>query len=148
MSRGTARSIITSGRPIREAATNSSSSRPRIWWGAPVELTHDVRTLELAGQVVERDRAAAVALGQPERAVVAAVGHEQRLHAAVAQGARRELGVLAGADHEHAPLGQVAEEVGRQLHGHRGHGHARARHVGLGPHALAGGRARRGTACS
>ena len=30
MSRGTARSIITSGRPIRDAATNSSSSRPTI----------------------------------------------------------------------------------------------------------------------
>ena len=39
MSRGTARSIITSGRPMRDAATNSSSSRPTIWCGAPVELT-------------------------------------------------------------------------------------------------------------
>ena len=92
-----------------------------------------------AGQRVERDRAAAVALSQSERAVVAPVRHEQRLHAAVAQRARRELGVLAGADHEHAPVGEVAEEVGGQLHRHRRHRHARARHLRLAPHALAGG---------
>ena len=46
---------------------------------------HDVGALELAGQVVEADGLAAEALGQPDRAVVAAVGHEHGLHAAVAQ---------------------------------------------------------------
>ena len=62
----------------------------------------DVGALQLLGQLLEADGAAAEALGQPDRAVVAAVGDEDRLDAPRGERARGQLGGLAGADHQHA----------------------------------------------
>ena len=76
--------------------------------------------LELLGELLEADRAAAEALGQPDRPVVAAVGDEHRLHAAGGKRPGGELGRLACADHEDAPAREVAERPLGELDRHRG----------------------------
>ena len=55
-----------------------------------------------AGQLLEAHRAAAEALGEPDRAVVVAVGDEDGLDPARGQRPRGQLGRLAGADQQHA----------------------------------------------
>ena len=55
MSRGTAMSISSSGRPSRAAITSSSSSRPTIGWGEEVEETTMSALHELLGELVEAD---------------------------------------------------------------------------------------------
>ena len=115
-SRGTAMSIITSGRPGRSAMVSSRSSRSTITCGRRGRADHDVGLGQLGGQVLEADGRAAEALGQADRAVVVAVGHEHGLHAAGAQGARGQLAGLAGADDQHPLGGQVAELARGQRH--------------------------------
>ena len=80
----------------------------------------DVGLGQLLGQLLEADGAAAEALGQPDRAVVVAVGDEDGADAAGDQGAGDQLGGLAGADHQHPALGEVAERAPRQLDRDRG----------------------------
>ena len=79
------------------------------------------------------------ALCQPDRPVVAAVGHEHGLHASLAQGLGGELAILPRADHEHAPRVELPERAARQLDRHRRHRHPRAPDRRLGPGALASG---------
>ena len=80
----------------------------------------DVGRLELLGQLLEADGAAAEALGQADRAVVVAVGDEDGVDAAGGQRPGDQLGGLAGADDQHAALGEVAERAPRQLDRDRG----------------------------
>jgi hypothetical protein len=140
MSRGTAMSIK---RPAAALLGDQLELRAPddLVWGARA-AHHDVRPLELGRQLVEAHRPAAEALGKADRAVVAAVCDEHGVDAAGSQCLRGQLAVLTRADHEHAPAGQVAEHVGRELDGHRGHRHPRAIDPGLRAHALAGGERR------
>ena len=75
---------------------------------------------ELLGQLLEADRVAAEALGEADRAVVVAVGDEDGGDAAGDQRPGDQLGGLAGADHQHAALAEVAERAPRQLDRDRG----------------------------
>ena len=115
MSRGTARSIASNGRP----------SRRLHHLGKVVALDDvvrgvgrgddDVGALQLLRQLLEPDGAAGEALRQPDRAVVVTVGDEDRGDAAGDQRLGDQLGGLAGADDEDAALGEVAEGAARQL---------------------------------
>ncbi len=96
-------------------------------------------SLELRRQLLEADGAAAEALGEPDRAVVAAVGDEDGLDAAGGERARGQLGRLAGADQQHAALGEVAERPLRELDGDRRDGDRALADPGLGADPLAGG---------
>ena len=77
-------------------------------------------SLQLLGQVLEADRGAVEALGEPDRAVVVAVGDEDGVDAAGDQRPGDQLGGLAGADHQHPALGEVAERAPRELDRDRG----------------------------
>ena len=99
---------------------------------------HDVGPLELAGQRVEGARGAAEALGERDRALAAAVGHEHRGHALVVQRLGGELGGLARADDHDVAVGEVAERVARGVDRDGGDRGAAGRDRGLGAHALAG----------
>ena len=66
----------------------------------------DVGCLELGGKVLEADGAAAEALGEAERAVVAAVGDEHGLDTARGQRPGGQLGGLAGADQQNVATGR------------------------------------------
>ena len=127
MSRGTARSIRSSGRPSRAAITSSSSSRSTMWCGRVGRRRRRCRPRQLLGQLVEADRLAAEALGEADRAVVAAVGDEDGLDAARGERLGGQLGRLAGADHEHAAAGEVAERALRELDRDRGDARRRPR---------------------
>ena len=139
MSRGTARSISSSGRP----------SRARHHLGERLALDHvmrragrrddDVGADQLLGQLLEADRVAAEALGQADRAVVVAVGDEDRLDALGGERARGQLGGLAGADDQHPAVSQLAERALRELDGDRGDRQRALRDPGLRAGALAGG---------
>ena len=132
MSRGTAMSSSTSGRFTRagrhERQLLAAHDLVRRAGGAH----HDVGLLQLGRQVVEasrpRRRSAA-----PARARGRSGGWPRTPCARRGRAAR----VAVSSAFSPAPItstrrdGQVAEEVGRQLHGHRRHGHVRARHAGL-----------------
>ena len=77
-------------------------------------------------------------LGEPDRAVVAAVGDEDGLDAAGGQRPGGQLGRLAGADQQHVASGQIAEGAGRELDGCGGHADPALADPGLAPHPLAG----------
>ena len=94
---------------------------------------------ELLRQLLEADRAAAEALGEADRAVVVAVGDEDGGDAAGDQRAGDQLGGLAGADHQHAALGEVAERAAGQLDRDRGDREALLADPGLLAGAAAGG---------
>ena len=138
MSRGTARSISSSGRPARVAHH----------LGERLALDHVVRRAgrgdddvgvdELLGQVLEADRVAAEALGEADRAVVVAVGDEDRLDALGRQRARGQLGGLAGADDEHPAIVELAERAAGELDRDRRDRHRALRDPGLGAGPLAG----------
>ena len=99
----------------------------------------DVGPLELLGQLLEADRVAVEALGEPDRAVVMAVGDEDGGDAAGDQGAGEQLGGLAGADDEHAAVAEVAERAPRQLDRDRGDRDVLLADPGLIAGAAAGG---------
>ena len=69
----------------------------------------DVGVGQLLGQLLEAHRMAAEALGEPDRAVVVAVGDEDRLDALGCQGAGGELCGLARADDQHAAVLELPE---------------------------------------
>ena len=138
MSRGTARSISSSGRPARSGITIASSSAPRIRCGEEVEATTMSARASSSRQRVERDGLAAEALRQLDRALAPAVGDEHRAHALLVQRARGDLGRLAGADDQHVAAAEVAERLARGVHGDRGDARAPDGDRGLGAHALAG----------
>ena len=94
---------------------------------------------QLLGQVLEADRVAVEALGQPDRAVVVAVGDEDGVDAAGDQRPGDQLGGLAGADHQHPALGEVAERAARQLDRDRGDRDPLLADPGLLAGAAAGG---------
>ena len=98
MSRGTARSISSSGRPSRRAhhVCDLLGLEQQVRRGGGGD--DDVGALERLGQLVEADAGAAVAAGQAQRAIAPAVGHEHRARAAVGQRAGGQLARLAGAD--------------------------------------------------
>ena len=99
----------------------------------------DVGLAQLVGKFLEADRGAAEALREPDRAVVVAVGDEDGGDAARDQRPRDQLGGFAGADHEHAALGEVAEGAARQLDRHRGDRDAALADRGLLAGAATGG---------
>ena len=139
MSRGTAMSIASSGRPARAAITCArlvalDDVVRRVGRG-----DDDVGLGQLLGQLLEADGAAVEALGQPDRAVVVAVGDEDGADAAGDQRAGDQLGGLAGADHQHPALGEVAERAARQLDRDRGNRDALLADPGLLAGAAAGG---------
>ena len=139
MSRGTAMSIISSGRSARcchhllEPVALDDVVR-RVGRG-----DDDVGLDQLLGQLLEADGAATEALGEADRAVVVAVGDEDGADAAGDQGAGDQLGGLAGADHQHPALGEVAERAPRQLDRDRGDRDALLADPGLLAGAAAGG---------
>ena len=99
----------------------------------------DVGLGQLLGQLLEADGAAVEALGEADRAVVVAVGDEDGADAAGDQGSGDQLGGLAGADDEHAAVGEVAERAPRQLDRDRGDRDALLADPGLLAGAAAGG---------
>ena len=99
----------------------------------------DVGLGQLLGQLLEADGAAVEALGQPDRAVVVAVGDEDGADAAGDQGPGDQLGGLAGADDQHPAVGEVAERPPRQLDRDRGNRDALLADPGLLAGAAAGG---------
>ena len=139
MSRGTARSISSSGLPSRAAIISSSSSRSTMWCGELVEETTMSALSSWVGKLVEADRLAAEAAGEPDRAVVAAVGDEDGLDAAGGERPRGQLGGLAGADQQHAAAKRGRpERAPGELDGGGGNGDAALADPRLGAHALAG----------
>ena len=97
----------------------------------------DVGLQQLLREFVQADDRATEALREAERAVGVTVGDEDRADALVCERLRGQLARLTRAEQHHAPLGQVAEHVLGEVHGHRGHGHARGADAGLRAHALA-----------
>ena len=72
--------------------------------------------LQLRGQLVEAHRLAAEALREPDRAVVVAVGDEDRADARLDERLGGQLAGLAGADDHDAAPAQVAERLACELH--------------------------------
>ncbi len=140
MSRGTARSIRSSGRPERSAITSESASRSITLWGEEVEETTMSAVGEQRRQLLEAHRPAAEALGDADRAVVVAVGDEDGVHAAGGERPRRELGGLARADDQHRALLEVAERALRKLDRDLRDRKRPLRERRLGARALAGGK--------
>ena len=138
MSRGTAMSMSTSGRPSRTRMTSARSSASTIGCGEEVEETTMSACSRRAGQRVQRADLAAEALGQRARAVGVAVGDEDGPHALVDQRLGRQLGRLAGADDDHRARLEVADDVAGEVDGHARDADALARDAGLRAHALAG----------
>jgi hypothetical protein len=99
----------------------------------------DVGAGHLVGECLEADGAAAEAIGQPDRAVVVAVGDEDRVQPLGRERSRRELGGLPGPDDEHAAGLELAEGSLRELDRDRRDRHRPRRDPGLRPRALAGG---------
>ena len=99
MSRGTAMSISSSGRPPRCVHHLLELLALDDVVGGVGRGDDDVGLGQLLGQLLEADGAAAEALGEADRAVVVAVGDEDGVDAAGDQGAGDQLGGLAGADH-------------------------------------------------
>ena len=54
MSRGTARSISSSGRPPRASITSASASRSITWWGEEVEVTTMSASVSSSGSSSKR----------------------------------------------------------------------------------------------
>ena len=82
-----------------------------MWCGELVEETTMSARSSCGGQLLEADGAAAEALREPDRAVVAAVGDEDGLDAPGGERTRGQLGGLAGADQEHAALARASPSV-------------------------------------
>ena len=120
MSRGTAMSISSSGRASRLRHHLLELVALDDVVGRVGRGDDDVGLVELLGQLLEADRLAAEALGEADRAVVVAVGDEDGVDAAGDQRPGDELGGLAGADHQHAALGEVAERAPGELDRDRG----------------------------
>ncbi len=139
MSRGTARSISSSGRPPRAAITSLRPSCSITWCGELVDVTTMSASVELLGQLLESHRAAAEAVGEADRAVVVAVGDEDRAHALGRDRTRRQLGGLAGTDDENATVLEFAEGALRELDRDGRNRHRALRDRGLAAGALAGG---------
>ena len=139
MSRGTAMSIASSGRPLAGLHHLGEVVALDDVVGRVGRGDDDVGGLELLRQLLEADGAAVEALGEADRAVVVAVGDEDGADAAGDQGAGDQLGGLAGADHQHAAVGEVAEGAARQLDRDRGDRDALLADPGLLAGAAAGG---------
>ena len=139
MSRGTARSIRSRGRPSRAAITSAERLALDHVVGRAGRGDDDVGLLHLRRQLLEADGAAAEALGEPDRPVVAAVGDERGLDAARGERSGGQLRRLAGAHHQDEPAGEIAKRPLRQLHRDRGHRHALLGDPGLRSRPLAGG---------
>ena len=78
-----------------------------------------------------RTALAAESLGEPDRAVVVAVGDEDRLDPARGERPRGQLGGLAGADQQHPALGEVAERSLGELDRDRGDRDAASREIAV-----------------
>ena len=98
----------------------------------------DVGGDHLLGELVEAHGAAVEAVGEADRAVVVAVGDEDRLDALGGERAGGQLRGLAGADDEHAAVLEVADRPLRELDRDRGDRHRPLRDPGLRAGALAG----------
>jgi hypothetical protein len=131
MSRGTARSASSSGRPSRARLQQQVRGR-----GGGHD---DVRGHQGLRQLVERDRGAVVAARQADRAIAAAIGHEHGGGPAVGQRTARELARLAGADDDHAPAPQVTQMLAGEGHGGAGQAQLPLADRRLGAHPLARG---------
>ena len=115
MSRGTAMSISSSGRPPRAAITDLELLALDDVVRRAGRGDHDVGSLELGGQRVEPHGLTAEPLCEPDRPVVVAVRHEHRADAALDQRARGQLAGLPGPDHDHSAAAEVAERLLREL---------------------------------
>ena len=138
MSRGTARSISSSGLPSRWLMITSSSERSIRWWGELVVETTMSALASCAGSSSIRTALPPKRCGERDRAVVAAVGDEDGVRAAGGERAGGELGGLAGADQQHAARREVAEVALGELDGDRGDRDALLADGGLGAGPLAG----------
>ncbi len=81
----------------------------------------DVGAFHLIGQRLEAHGLAGEPLGETDRAVVVAVGDEDRLDSLCRERAGSELGCLAGADDQHPALLEVAQRSPRKLERDRRH---------------------------
>ncbi len=80
----------------------------------------DVGGLQLLGQLLETDGLTVETLGEADRPVVVAVGDEDAGGTAGDQGLGDQLGGLAGADHQHPLLTEVAKRAPGKPDSHRG----------------------------
>ena len=132
MSRGTAMSISSSGRPValghHELELLAADDRVRRGGRAQ----HDVGLHELLGQLARaRRRVPPKRCGEAERAVGVAVGDEDRAGALLGQRAGRQLARLAGAEDHDVAARQRAEHALREVDRDRRHAHAAGADLGL-----------------
>ena len=131
MSRGTARSMASSGRPVR-SPTSAGVTR---WCGAWVAETTTSAAASSCSSRSMVHRRAAEAAGEVDRAIDGAVDDAHRAGAAGDEAGDDDLGRLAGADHEHRGAVEAAEGLVGEAGGDAADRHGGAADGGLVAHA-------------
>ena len=139
MSRGTARSINSSGRSVALPHDLLQLLRLHQQVRRRGGGDDDVGARERVGELVEAHRIAAEPPREADRAVLAARGDERDPRAAVSERASGQLAHLAGADDDPLAAGQVAEQLAGEHHADGREAQLALADRRLGAHPLAGG---------
>ncbi len=94
----------------------------------------EIGDLEIAGEILEANRAALNFLRQLDRAIEGPIGHHHAAHAVASQAARHQIAHLAGSDQHDRLVVEPIENSFRQIDRDRAHRHGAAADAGLAAH--------------